>query len=161
MSENERIEFKESWRDEHLRHICAFANTQGGKLVAGIRDDGTVVGVKDGKQLMEDIPNKAVHLLGITVGSAIQVRKGKTILTISVLPSSVPISFHGHYFIRSGSTTQELHGHELRQFVLRKENISWDEITIPQAKLADIDSAAVGRFVRKAVDENRLPPIRD
>ncbi|MEI7597403.1 MAG: ATP-binding protein [Bacteroidota bacterium] len=30
MEESQHIEFKESWRDEFLKHICAFANSQVG-----------------------------------------------------------------------------------------------------------------------------------
>ena len=47
MSESQRTEWKESWRDEHLKHICAFANSQGGNLFVGIKDDGTVTGVRN------------------------------------------------------------------------------------------------------------------
>jgi ATP-dependent DNA helicase RecG len=30
MSENQNIEWKESWRDEYLKCICGFANAKGG-----------------------------------------------------------------------------------------------------------------------------------
>ena len=58
MPESQNIEYKESWRDEYLKWVCGFANAQGGAIYIGIRDDGTVAGVADGKQLLEDIPNK-------------------------------------------------------------------------------------------------------
>lgn len=51
MSESQRTEWKESWRDEHLKHICAFANSQGGNLFVGVKDDGTVTGVRNSKKL--------------------------------------------------------------------------------------------------------------
>ena len=35
MSEDQNIEFKESWRDEYLKWICGFANAQGGKIFIG------------------------------------------------------------------------------------------------------------------------------
>ena len=58
MSEDQNIEFKESWRDEYLKWICGFANAQGGKIFIGKDDDGKVIGLKDGKKLMEDIPKR-------------------------------------------------------------------------------------------------------
>ena len=67
MKENQNIEFKESWRDEYLKWICGFANAQGGKMYVGVRDNGEVCGVADGKRLMEDIPNKVKDVLGIIV----------------------------------------------------------------------------------------------
>ncbi len=60
MKESQITEFKLNWRDEYLKHLCAFANSQGGKLYLGIKDDGTVVGVNNAKKLLEDIPNKAI-----------------------------------------------------------------------------------------------------
>ena len=47
------------------RWICGFANAQGGKIYIGTRDDGTVIGVRNSKKLLEDIPNKIQNKLGI------------------------------------------------------------------------------------------------
>ena len=47
MTENQNIEYKESWRDEYLKWICGFANAQGGKIYIGVTDNGKVVVVKD------------------------------------------------------------------------------------------------------------------
>ena len=56
--ENQDVEFKSIWRDEYLKWICAFANTEGGTLYIGVHDSGNVIGVKDAHKLSEDIPNK-------------------------------------------------------------------------------------------------------
>ena len=53
MSESQLIEYKESWRDEYLKWICGFANAQGGVFYIGKRDDGSVCGVADSKQLLQ------------------------------------------------------------------------------------------------------------
>lgn len=47
--ESEELEFKPRLPDiGHLAsHISAFANTEGGRLVIGVRDDGNIVGLKD------------------------------------------------------------------------------------------------------------------
>lgn len=65
MAESQNIEYKESWRDEYLKWLCGFANAQGGTIYIGVDDAGNVVGVKDVKKLMEDIPNKIQSGLGI------------------------------------------------------------------------------------------------
>ena len=103
MPENQKTEYKESWRDEFMKHICAFANSQGGCLYVGIKDNGDVVGVHEGKKLLEDIPNKVIQLLGITVDIELIDKTNKDVIVIKVLPSSVPISFHSKYYVRSGS----------------------------------------------------------
>ena len=67
MKESQNIEWKEQWRDEHLRWICGFANANGGKLLIGVNDDGVVSGITDAKKLLEDVPNKIKDILGIIV----------------------------------------------------------------------------------------------
>ena len=67
MKETQRIEWKESWRDEFFRWVCGFANAEGGVLHIGRNDKGEVVGIADAKRLLEDLPNKTRDLLGILV----------------------------------------------------------------------------------------------
>lgn len=45
MSEGQHLEWKVSWRDDHLRSVCASANADGGTLEIGRDDEGAVVGV--------------------------------------------------------------------------------------------------------------------
>ncbi|MEA3446396.1 MAG: ATP-binding protein, partial [Bacteroidota bacterium] len=106
MKESQKTEFKQIWKDEYLKHICAFANTYGGSLLIGINDSGVIVGINESKKLLEDIPNKTIHLLGIVVDIHLQERAGKEYLEIVVHPSSVPISYKGIYYVKSGSTRQ-------------------------------------------------------
>ena len=42
MSENQNVEWKESWRDEYLKWICGFANAKDGKIIIGKNDEGQV-----------------------------------------------------------------------------------------------------------------------
>lgn len=43
MNEAHNIEWKQSWRDEYLKWICAFANSDGGMLYLGKDDKGNTV----------------------------------------------------------------------------------------------------------------------
>jgi len=67
MSENQSIEFKETWKDEYLKWICGFANANGGSIFIGKNDTGEIVRVEDAKRLLEDISNKVRDTLGILV----------------------------------------------------------------------------------------------
>jgi len=42
--EGQTLEFKRQWTDRALEDLAAFANTKGGTLLLGIRDDGEIVG---------------------------------------------------------------------------------------------------------------------
>jgi len=157
MPESQSIEFKESWRDEHLKCICAFANSKGGHILIGINDEGSIIGVKNSKKLLEDIPNKTTQLLGIIIDIDLQLKNNKEIIEIIVSQSSIPVSFNSRYYIRSGSTVQELKGQKLREFILRKDNLTWDEITVNNTSIADLDKNLFLDFINKATYTKRLP----
>ena len=67
MTESQTIEFKQIWKDEYLKTICAFANTSGGNLYIGLDDDSKVIGIKDTKNILETLPNKINNKLGLIV----------------------------------------------------------------------------------------------
>ncbi len=76
--EDQYTEYKESWRDEYLKWLSAFANTNGGSLYIGKNDSGKIIGVPDSQKLLEDIPNKIINVLGIVA----DVNRKKNILPI-------------------------------------------------------------------------------
>lgn len=155
--ETQYIEYKESWRDEYLKWICAFANAQGGTLYVGMNDKGEVVGLDDVKRLLEDIPNKVLNVLGIVTEVNVLNDSGKNYLSIGVPPCSVPVSFRGKYYRRSGATVQELKGIALQEFIMKKVGLSWDDVINERATLNDIDETAVSYMVGLAVDAQRMP----
>lgn len=156
MPESQKIEWKESWRDEYLKWICGFANAQGGTLYIGKDDKGEVVGVADWKKLLEDIPNKVRDILGIVVEVNRHEKKGKTFLEIIVEAYTYPISYKGQYHIRSGSTKQELKGAALDRFLLQKQGKKWDGVPVPKVSVSDLKPQAIDLFKSKALKSGRL-----
>jgi ATP-dependent DNA helicase RecG len=156
MGEHQNIEYKQSWRDEYLKWICGFANAQGGKIYIGVNDNGAVTGIDDPRRLMDDIPNKAVNHLGLVIDVNLLKDKGKEYIEIVVPLSPMPISYHGAYHFRSGSTKQELKGAALHEFLLKKIGRTWDDIGINNAKIEDLDTKSIASFVKAAVKSGRI-----
>jgi ATP-dependent DNA helicase RecG len=154
--ENQNVEFKSIWKDDFLKHICAFSNSKGGTLFVGVDDKGTIVGIGNSKKLLEDIPNKAIQFLGVTIAIDVNKEGNKYYLAIFVNPSPSPIAFKGRYYIRSGSTVQELSGNDLQHFILKKLGKSYDELPIESATINDIDALSVRKFIKMAIKINRL-----
>ena len=157
MKESENIEFKITWRDEYLKTIAAFANTQGGKLFLGVTDDGKIVGVSKPEKLLEDVPNKISNHLRIIAGVLLHDKDGKTLLEIVVSKNQQPVAFNGRYYVRSGSTTQEVTGSALQEFILKASNYTWDEVTMPMVRWDDFDLPTVNRFVQSAIQNKHIP----
>jgi len=153
---NQNIEWKESWRDEYLKWICGFANGDGGKLLIGVNDKGDIVGVKDAKKLMEEIPNKIKDILGIIVDIKLEMRKSLQFLELYVDAYPYYISYKGQYYLRSRSTKQELKGAALDKFLLRKQGKHWDAVPIPKVYVKQLSNQAFNYFRNRANKTNRL-----
>ena len=156
MKECQNIEFKENWNDDYLKWICGFANAQGGKLYIGINDFEKIIGVKNAKKLLEDIPNKIVTTLGIVVEVNLLKENTLEYIEIIVPQSCLPIAYRGIYHYRSGSTKQELRGTALQNFLLKKIGISWDDVCMERATLDMISPEAVEYFQRKSIANERM-----
>ncbi len=125
--ENQYIEFKLNWKEDFLKNVCAFANSEGGVLYIGINDNGEVIGVAETTKLLETLPNIINQKIGIIPQLIIDDIEDKQVLKIIIYSSSVPISYNGRYYLRSGSVVLELQGRELSDFLLKKSGITWDE----------------------------------
>jgi ATP-dependent DNA helicase RecG len=154
--ENQNIEFKQSWRDEYLKWICAFANTDGGILYIGVKDNGEIFGVEESHKLTEDIPNKIRNTMGLICDVKLQKDNDLEYFEIVVEKYPFPVSYHGKYYKRTGSTIQELTGIELDKMILYVQGRTWDSIPIPNIKIDDLESDAFKLFRKKASDSGRL-----
>ena len=114
--ESQKLEYKQSWRNDCLKAVSAFENSDGGVLIVGLDDKGKSSGLKNIKRLLEDIPNTIRNKLGIIPSVEPNKKNKKDIINIAVTPCSVPISYNGKYYLRSGSTVQELQGKGLSMF---------------------------------------------
>lgn len=156
MAESQNIEYKESWRDEYLKWICGFANAQGGTIYIGVRDDGRIIGVKNISKLLEDIPNKIKTGLGLIADVNKHTRDGLDYVEIKVEPSSFPISYHGEFHYRSGATKQQLTGIALSHFIMRKTGFRWEDVTVDNLSVEDLDDESFKIFRTEALKRKRM-----
>ena len=158
MREDKHTEWKESWRDEYLKWICGFANTQGGVLEIGRNDKGKIVGISNVSRLLRELPNKIRDILGIIPEIDHIKKQGKNLILIKIKPYKHPINYKGKFYYRSGSTNQELRGPALHHFLLEKSGQTWDSVTVPKLKLSALSSKTISKFCKMAVESGRLPP---
>jgi ATP-dependent DNA helicase RecG len=156
MIENQNIEYKKIWKDEYLKWICGFANAQGGALYIGKDDNGNIVGVKDAKKLLADLPNKITTILGIVCDINLHTTEQDDYIEILVEPHSNPVNYKGEYHIRCGATKQELKGSALDHFLLKKQGKHWDSVAIPNVAIEDLSLIALQRFCNEAAKSGRV-----
>ncbi|TVR79389.1 MAG: hypothetical protein EA412_06610, partial [Chitinophagaceae bacterium] len=154
--ENQNIEYKANWRDEYLKWICGFANASGGTLYVGIDNKGKVTGLDNHDKLLEELPNKFRDILGVYAEINLIEENDKHYLEIIVPRYDVPISVRGKYYVRTGSTLQEIKGLALNEFILKRTGKTWDDIPEQRASVNDIDESGIKQFLKDARIAKRI-----
>jgi len=156
MTERHNIESRVFWRDEYLKFICGFANTNGGKIFIGI-SKGEPTGCLDVPKLMRYIPNLAKEFLGISVTITVCWDNFKKYVEVIITPHHNPVSYKGRYYIRHGIATRELKGKALDKFLLRKQGKPWDGVPVPRIAITDLNDQAFEHLRKRAITSKRLP----
>lgn len=154
--ENQDLEFKLIWKDEYLKEICGLANAIGGTLYVGVDDDGNVVGVKNAKKLIDDIPSKITSTLGIIVDVSLLEYNGLEYIRIDVVKHSRLVYYKGKIYKRSGATNHEITGLELETIMFNLYGKNWESYIVLNATLDDIDMEAIKYFKERAVRKGKL-----
>jgi hypothetical protein len=118
-----------------LKTIAAFLNTEGGDLLIGVADDGSIVGIEADQlesddKFMRHLTQVVRNGLGDRAGTCIdpktQVVNGKTVCVVSCQRSPEPVVLKwkgletqpdGDFFVRSGPGTVKLPRESAREYV--------------------------------------------
>lgn len=117
--ESEKVELKERVKEELVKEIVAFLNTEGGTIFIGVRDDGNVIGVENiDKQLLmiaDMITQQIEPNPQELVKPELLFDEGKTIISINVQKGFHPIYCQKKYgyssngcSIRIGSSSRAM-----------------------------------------------------
>jgi ATP-dependent DNA helicase RecG len=142
-----------------LKTLSAFANTRGGSLYVGIRDDATLIGKGISDQAQQDIVNKVVNHLNIIPEVLLHTYQGDEFLEVRIRKSDRPVSYNGKYYQRSGNTTRELDEEGLRALFLK--NVSWDSQVDGRFNINEINKPAWTQIAAKAGGQRGIPESGD
>jgi ATP-dependent DNA helicase RecG len=156
MSENQSIEFKETWKDEYIKWICGFANANGGSLFIGKNDAGEIIPLENAKRLLEDVPNKVRDTLGILVDVNLRSTDKGDFIEIIVESHPYPVNYKGQYHYRSGTTKQELKGAALDKFLLQRKGKRWDGVPAPNVEVSELKQDTFDFFRKRALKSQRI-----
>lgn len=153
--ESQNIEYKIEWKEDFLRQIASFANTDGGKLLLGIADDKSIIGFNDNEliDLLDNIPKKIRDKLAFTPSVEVIEKEGKKIIEIIIDKQQQPIFLNSQIYVRSGSNTMKLMQNDYLQFLLNKSNVSWEDIEDATLSIEELDHSSFELFYGKIKDE--------
>ena len=142
------VEFKEHFTPRIDEDIVAFANTKGGVILLGVRDDRTV----SGEKLINDLKAR-INSVARNCNPPIQVKIKQlhNIIAIEVPQGEEkPYSCSPGYFRRLDGTTQKMTNHELRTMFQEHEKISFEEKTNRGVSWKDISREKIRNFLKEA-----------
>jgi ATP-dependent DNA helicase RecG len=133
--EGTTLEYKESVSTSFARELVALANTVGGRILVGVRDDGSVAGVHDTngeRARIQDLARNCdppVRVLVEPVGN---------VLVVTVRESeSKPVQCREGFFWRQGAASQKLSRDEIREFFRQEGTIRFDLAPCPRFRYPD------------------------
>ena len=122
--EGTTLEFKESLSSSFAREVVALANTIGGKILLGVSDSGSVIGVKDTNTLrarVQDIARNCDPAVKVLVEPL------DGVLAVHVRESDAkPVQCRDGFFWRQGAVTQKMSRDEIRDFFRTEGVIRFD-----------------------------------
>ena len=161
-SESKTVEFKTSFNQDTIESLVAFANSDGGSVYVGVRDDGNVVGV----QLAEESETAWVNEIKNKTAPAIVpeadrfVVKGKNVVRFRIAPLPVkPASVQGRYYVRKGRSNHLMSISELSDMYLKSTSSSWDAMP-SEHSLEDISLEKVAAFAKRMNPGSPDDPMR-
>ncbi|WP_306821228.1 AlbA family DNA-binding domain-containing protein [Actinomyces wuliandei] len=150
--------------DGPLRAIVAFANSAGGRLVIGVADDGTVIGVEDPLAEEERIASLVNDRISPQLVPAIDL---VTLGDKTVLVVDVPLSTRRpHYitrqgpdtgvYVRLGSTTRQADPALVAELERNARGIAFEDQSEPRATLEDLDLEILSELRGRTTSVNDL-----
>lgn len=150
----------------HGKAICAFANGSGGVLILGVEDDGTIVGISENPEKVQERLTSFLHNgcgapLMADVG---QYRHGDRWVHWVEVPRQGrrggPYQLDGRYWIRRGRATVAPSFSELRELLNDFAVVITEEQVISGTTIDDIDVGAFRDYMRQqGSDMSREPQV--
>ena len=136
MKENRFTEFKEDLSSGFLKTVSAFANFGTGKILFGIKDDGSIKGIQNPYKMCLDIENKINDSIQPKPDFSFSINRSTGVITLEVKDGAFkPYLYKGKAYRRSDTATVEVDQIELKRLILMGDNMSFEELPSPAQDL--------------------------
>ncbi|MDO4204462.1 MAG: putative DNA binding domain-containing protein [Selenomonadaceae bacterium] len=129
MNEDRSIEFKENVSNTFLKTVSAFANYGTGKILFGVKDDGTAVGVKNLAETRLDIENKINDAIRPRPEFSFSVNELSGVLELIVYKGEhTPYLYKGKAYKRADTADIEVEQEALRRLTLQGAHLYFEQL---------------------------------
>lgn len=159
MLETTTLEFKQQLSKSYLKTVSAYANYGTGKIIFGIADDGTPVGLTD----PQDTCLRVEHAINDSIDPVprfeLSIEEDTRTVTLTVHEGpDKPYLFSGRAYRRADTSTVEVSRLEYGRLVLTGEHVSFDALVAKEQDLAfsHLEKELASKLGVKPLDQNSL-----
>ena len=155
--EGQRLELKRSLAElkTGVRAAAAMANTDGGRVLFGVRDDGAILGVQMGAQTRERVVQAITDNTDPTLYPSVEYVEmdGRTVIVVTVTRSdNRPHLVRGRAYRRVGAADVQMSRAEYERLLLQRQQVEFDCQLIEGASYADLDEAKLTWYIRQRAE---------
>ena len=158
MKESQHTEFKQHFNENVIETLVAFANTQGGRVLVGVNDNGLAVGnFTIGKESIQNWQNEIKNKTQPSILPDIKIVElnGIEVVEFKIPEYPIkPIACRGKYFKRVKNSNHQMSLSEISDLYLKTFNLSWDYYIDNQHSLNNISLDKINRFIAKRIQGN-------
>lgn len=161
--ESETLEFKKTTgsRGPATKTLCAFLNHRGGRILFGVKRDGTVVGQHVSEKTIEELSDeiRRIHPQVSPAIERVRVDNDREVILVSTDKGSLgPYIYNGNAYRRVGNTTVIISVYEYGQMLFERVHSGqrWENQPATGWSVDDLDMEEIRRTVAEAVRRGRL-----
>lgn len=154
MKETRYLEFKELVNQGFLKTVSAYANYKGGKIKFGIKDDGTIVGIKNAKKMSLDIEHKINDSIKPSVDFILNIDESTFVITLTIFEGkNKPYFYKSKAYKRNDTSTIEVDQLELKRLILLGSNQSYESLL---TKNQDLKFISLEKYLKEKIKINKI-----
>ncbi|RMG87409.1 MAG: hypothetical protein D6712_05690 [Chloroflexi bacterium] len=158
-----RVAFLEDADPEKIAEtLVAFANTEGGTIIIGLKEDGSPSSAKLDSEKIEAVLKKADELYNptVAVGTWEEIKQGDEVTVYAVrIPRSIELHAlaDGRVLIRSGEKNRPLGGQEILRLASAKSTGDFESEVVPGATKDDFSRKMIDEYLAKRAERTKRP----
>lgn len=159
MRETTTLEFKQQLSKSYLKTVSAYANYGTGKIIFGIADDGTPVGLTDPQGTCLRVEHAINDSIDPVPRFELSIEEDTRTVTLTVHEGpDKPYLFSGRAYRRADTSTVEVSRLEYGRLVLTGEHVSFDALVAKEQDLAfgHLEKELASKLGVKPLDQNSL-----
>jgi len=151
--ESGQIAFFDAFDNQRIAEtVCAFLNTQSGRILIGVSRQKEILFTKDIQLQFQELRKFIYDSISpeSLIGIRTETYNDQSLVLIEVIEGTKkPYSINNHSFIRSGAETRIANDNEMSNLirVRRKEEYSWENSAALEATLDDLDKDEISNAI--------------